>query len=106
VLILRPVAAGDLDALVALAAQLDSVNLPSDRAFLGQRVENSLRSFAGEIDDWREGVYVFVLEDTAAGRCVGTSMILAKHGRPGVPYFWLAETSEDPPRTAPRRSAA
>jgi arginine/ornithine N-succinyltransferase beta subunit len=37
VLILRPVAASDLDALFALAAQLDSVNLPSDRAFLGQR---------------------------------------------------------------------
>ena len=98
-LILRPVAAGDLDALVALAKQLDSVNLPSDRAFLEQRIENSLRSFADEIDDWREGVYVFVLEDTAAGRCVGTSMILAKHGRPGLPYFWLAGTSEE------RRSA-
>ena len=94
-LILRPVAAGDLDALVALAKQLDSVNLPSDRAFLGQRIENSLRSFADEIDDWREGIYVFVLEDTAAERWVGTSTIVAKHGRPGMPYFWLTETSEE-----------
>jgi arginine N-succinyltransferase len=94
-LILRPVAGGDLDALVALAAQLDSMNLPSDRAFLEQRIESSLRSFADEIDDWREGIYVFVLEDTAARRCVGTSTILAKNGRPGAPYFWLAETSEE-----------
>jgi arginine N-succinyltransferase len=95
VLILRPVAPRDLDAIVALAEQLDSMNLPSDRAFLEQRIESSLRSFADEIGDWREGVYVFVLEDTAAGRCVGTSTILAKHGRPGAPYFWLAETSEE-----------
>jgi arginine N-succinyltransferase len=99
VLILRPVAAGDLDALVALAEQLDSMNLPSDRSFLAERIENSQRSFADAIDDWREGVYVFVLEDTEAQRCVGTSTILAKHGRAGMPYFWLAETSEE------RRSA-
>jgi len=95
VLILRPIAAGDLEALVALADQLDSMNLPSDRAFLEGRIETSSRSFADEGGDWREGVYVFVLEDTQARRCVGTSMILAKNGRPGVPYFWLADTSEE-----------
>jgi arginine N-succinyltransferase len=95
VLILRPVAAGDLDALVALADQLDSVNLPSDRDFLAQRIERSLQSFADALDDWRDGVYVFVLEDSAAGRCVGTSTILAKHGKPGAPCFWLAETTEE-----------
>jgi arginine N-succinyltransferase len=99
VLILRPVRSDDLDALVALAAQLDSMNLPSDRDFLEKRIAASLASFAGELDDWRAGIYVFVLEDTQAQRCVGTSMILAKHGRPGAPYFWLAETSEE------RRSA-
>jgi arginine N-succinyltransferase len=99
VLILRPVAEGDLDALVALARQLDSMNLPSDRGFLSDRIALSLRSFAGELADRREGVYVFALEDTSDGRCVGTSSIIAKHGRPGFPYFWLAVTSEE------RRSA-
>ena len=89
-LILRPVRADDLEALVALAAQLDSMNLPSDRDFLEERIATSLRSFANEIDDWRSGVYVFVLEDTHAGRCVGTSMILAKHGRPGVPSRYVS----------------
>jgi arginine N-succinyltransferase len=95
VLILRPVEAQDLDALVALATQLDSVNLPSDRAFLEARIERSQQSFAGEIADWREGVYVFVLEDAATRRCVGTSMVIAKHGRPGNPSFWLAESREE-----------
>ena len=103
-LILRPVEPGDLYALVALAAQLDSMNLPSDRGFLESRIETSLRSFAatGVGDsaadpdfDWRAGVYVFVLEDSEAGRCVGTATILAKHGRPGAPYFWLTVTSEE-----------
>jgi arginine N-succinyltransferase len=95
VLILRPVAESDLDAIVALAAQLDSMNLPSDREFLAQRVQASLRSFAGKAADWRNGVYVFVLEDTAAGRAIGTSTIIAKQGRPGMPYFWCAVTTEE-----------
>ena len=32
---------------------------------------------------------MFVLEDREAGRCVGTSLILAKTGRPEAPYYWL-----------------
>ncbi|MGI9590153.1 MAG: arginine N-succinyltransferase, partial [Myxococcota bacterium] len=97
-LILRPIEERDLDALVALAAQLDSVNLPSDPEFLRRRIEHSQRSFAG-LPDWRDAVYVFALEDLDTGHCVGTSSILAKHGRPGRPSFWLAVTSEE------RRSA-
>ncbi len=94
-LILRPVAESDLDAIVALAAQLDSMNLPSDREFLTQRVQASLRSFAGKHADWRSCVYVFVLEDTSVGRAIGTSTIIAKQGRPGMPYFWCAVTTEE-----------
>jgi arginine N-succinyltransferase len=95
VLILRPIEPDDLDALVLLASQLDSVNLPSDREFLAERIDRSQRSFGGRIADWREGIYVFALEDSAARRCVGTSTIIAKHGRPGTPYFWLAVTTEE-----------
>jgi arginine N-succinyltransferase len=99
VLILRPIADGDLEALAALAQQLDSVNLPSDRDFLAERIAASQRSFAAEAGDWRDSVYVFALEDSEARRCIGTSSLIAKHGRPGKPYFWLAVTREE------RRSA-
>jgi arginine N-succinyltransferase len=95
VLTLRPIAADDLDDLVALAQQLDSVNLPSDRGFLEDRIARSQLSFAGELADWREGIYVFALEDDDAGRCVGTSMVIAKHGRHGSPCFWLSESREE-----------
>jgi len=95
VLILRPVESADLDAIVALAAQLDSVNLPSDPEFLAERIDRSQRSFGGRIADWREGIYVFAIEDTAARRCVGTSTVIAKHGRPGMPCFWLTVTTEE-----------
>jgi arginine N-succinyltransferase len=71
------------------------MNLPSDEEFLAQRIQTSLRSFAGRTQSWRDAIYVFVLEDGERGVCVGTSMILAKHGRPGHPYYWLAVTDEE-----------
>jgi arginine N-succinyltransferase len=95
VLILRPVAGDDLDDLLRLAVQLDSMNLPADRDFLAERIARSERSFAGKLEDWRDGVYVFVLEDQEAGRCVGTSMVVAKHGRPGAAYYWLEVSTEE-----------
>ena len=105
-LIFRPVAAADLDHLVALASQLDSVNLPSDRDYLAERIDLSERSFAAvrgdERMDWRECAYLFVLEDREAGRCVGTSQILAKTGRPGAPYYWLEVSFEE--RSSPELS--
>jgi len=95
VLILRPAAAGDLDDLVALARELDSVNLPTDPDFLAERIDVSGRSFDHRIGHWREGIYVFMLEDTAARRCVGTSMVRAKHGTPEAPYYYLQVSTEE-----------
>jgi len=95
VLILRPIRASDLQDLVALAAQLDSVNLPRDSAFLERRIAHSGRSFAGRNPKGEPGLYVFVLEDSDAKRCVGTSLILAKHGVPGSPYYWLDVSTEE-----------
>ena len=69
-LILRPVRGADLDDLLELAGQLDSVNLPQDRDFLTERIARSERSFAGALEDRREAVYFFVLEDTERGRAV------------------------------------
>ena len=94
-LILRPIARDDLEPLAALAALLDSVNLPSDRDFLAARIETSLRSFAGEIEHRRDGIYVFVLEDTAAGHVAGTSTIVARHGTRERPFYWLEVYTEE-----------
>ncbi len=97
-LILRPVRKDDLEPLLALASQLDSMNLPRDRSFLETRIAHSERSFdelhAGR-GDWRTAIHQFVLEDTEASAVVGTSLILAKHGRPGAPYYWLEVSSEE-----------
>ena len=94
-LIIRPIETDDLDDLTALADQLDSVNLPHDREFLAARIERSKRSFAGKLERGEPGLYVFALEDRDAGRCVGTSLILPKHGTPEAPYYWLEVSTEE-----------
>jgi len=98
-LILRPVVPEDLEALIGLAGSLDTVNLPPDADFLRERIACSRASFAGEVPHWSDGIYVFVLEDAETRRCVGTSSIFAKLGRPGAPYYWLEVSVEE------RRSA-
>ena len=99
-LILREIEERDLDPLLALAGHLDSMNLPSDRDFLSARIDTSRRSFAREIADWRERIYVFALEDSETGCCIGTSTIVAKQGRPGARYYWLKVTTEERRSTA------
>ncbi len=94
-LILRPIAEGDLADLVGLAGMLDSMNLPSDPAFLEKRIGHSLRTFAGRLGGGEPGLSVFVLEDRETRRCVGSSMILHKHGIPGSPYYWLEVSTEE-----------
>jgi arginine N-succinyltransferase len=75
------------------------MNLPRDRDFLVERIARSQESFAAAAGrsrgDWRQAVYTFVLEDLETRRCVGTSLILAKNGRPEAPYYWLEVSSEE-----------
>ena len=94
-LILRPIEPSDLEDLIALAAQLDSVNLPRDPDFLAERIASSQRAFRQDLGAGEWGTYVFVLEDTEAGRCIGSSTILGKTGVPGAPYFWFEVSSEE-----------
>lgn len=94
-LILRPIGAEDLDDLLVLAEQLDSMNLPCDREFLRRRIARSERSFGRRLESGETGIYVFVLEDSEAGGVVGTSTIMAKHGVPGSPCYWFEVSVEE-----------
>lgn len=94
-MILRPVAVDDLSDLLELAGRLDSMNLPRDEDFLRQRIVLSRRSFDQDLEPGEFGVYVFVMQDMQVGKVVGTSMVMAKHGVPGHPYYWLEVSSEE-----------
>ena len=94
-LLLRDVRKSDLPALRSLARVLNSVNLPADERSLSGILERSVRSFSGRIaDPWKRS-YVFVLEDTARRRVLGTSMVIAKHGTRESPCTFLDVTERE-----------
>ena len=88
--------AGPTDAphILRLSRLLDSINLPTEESDLAVLIGQSSASFRGKITNREEGVYLFVLEDTVSHDIVGTAMIIAKHGTPDSPHFYL-EMAED-----------
>ena len=96
--LIREAAAEDLDGLFDVAAYLDSVNLPHDRARLREIIAASEASFAGQCDvaDRR---FVFVLteagNDRGNDRVLGTSMIFAQHGSRRAPHVFFDVLDEE-----------
>ncbi len=75
--------------MLALAHHLNTVNLPDDPVAVREILELSQRSFSGALRDPRRREYVFVLEDLAEQRVIGTSKIIAQLGRRDAPYIYL-----------------
>ncbi len=79
--LIRSVRREDFSDLLRLSRELNTVNLPSRPRDIRKMIGRSVRSFAGEFkNDKPRAQYLFVLEDTEAGRVVGTSKIFAHHG--------------------------
>jgi arginine N-succinyltransferase len=84
----------DVDQILAVAEHLDTVNLPADRSHIEKIVALSEASF-GETVPVAEREYLFVLEDLAHARVIGTSMIHAQHGTRRAPHiFFRVENDE------------
>jgi len=81
-LFVRPGRLADLDALEHMARTAQPVlhSLPHDRRALEARVALSEDSFRAEVDFPGEEFYLFVLEDGATGKLLGTASIVAAAG--------------------------
>jgi arginine N-succinyltransferase len=79
---IRPVRAGDLEQLHALALRsgIGMTTLPKDRESLAEKIALSERSFAEELDKPDDEYYFFMLEDTDSGQLVGTSALASAVG--------------------------
>ncbi len=80
--VLRPIRESDLPGLVTLARATGGglTTLPPDEAFLGDRIDESLRAFRPRVRQPGGEYYLFALEDTATGELVGVSGIMARVG--------------------------
>ena len=77
-----------------MSEHLDTVNLPHDRKVIEGILDRSDKSFSGELPPG-EREFVFVLEDLAQKRIIGTSMIYAQHGTKRAPHiFFRVENDE------------
>ncbi|MDB4954605.1 MAG: Arginine N-succinyltransferase [Myxococcales bacterium] len=80
--------------MLAVAEHLDTVNLPADHAIIEGILDRSEKSFTGAVPE-HEREFVFVLEDLAKKRIIGTSMIYAQHGTKRAPHiFFRVENDE------------
>jgi len=94
--LLREVFPDDIEGLHKVAAHLDSVNLPDNRQVLEKEVEQSRKSFSGQLDIFKRE-YLFVLldlgtetnPDKSKGTVIGTSMIHAQHGTRRSPHIFF-----------------
>ena len=80
----------DLDDLFRLASMASFINLPHDRGLLSKKISKSVNSFRGKAKRLRDAEYIFVLEDRAAGRVVGTSMLIGQHGTAEEPHTYFS----------------
>lgn len=86
--IIREVFPEDLEGLHAVAAHLNTVNLPNDAKILEGQIEHSRKSFNGQLDVFKRE-YLFVLIDQATNAIIGTSMIHAQHGTRRAPHIFF-----------------
>jgi arginine N-succinyltransferase len=93
--LIRQAAKSDHRQLIRLARELGSINLPTEPGELAGALERSARSFAGRIRDHARAVYIFCAEPAGGSRLAGASMIIAKHGTPQSPHYYLEMDSEE-----------
>lgn len=114
--IIRQAKVEDVPTLVKLAKMVHFINLPADRDVIYSKVLRSrecfIRAGGGEAPEAaeprsngsasgvgaairRSGFFMFVLEDTETGACLGTSQIIARMGGPGNPNFSFKLTKRE-----------
>ncbi|WP_148864142.1 arginine N-succinyltransferase [Marinobacter fonticola] len=93
-LLIRPINQGDLEDLHKMAegAGKGLTSLPPNRDLLARKIARSEDTF-GERCEPEAGMYLFALEDTAQGKCVGISGIEARVGLDEVWYNYRLSTT-------------
>jgi arginine N-succinyltransferase len=94
-IVIRPVATSDIDAIVDLAhrAGVGLTNLPKDTALLTKRINHSLASFKSIPEHPGGETYLFVMEDLHARKIVGTCGLVGKVGGFQPFYEYKIETT-------------
>jgi arginine N-succinyltransferase len=91
---IRGASSADEEQLLALAAHLNTVNLPNDRRAVRELLAHAEQSFSGGITSAKRK-YVFLLWDLAKNQAIGSSSIIAQLGRRDAPYIYFDVIDEE-----------
>lgn len=92
--VIRQARIDDVPSILKLARLVHSFNLPADRDSITAKVQRSRKSFQNRLDDPRDRLFIFVLEDVETGNLIGTSMIIGCVSWPGHPHVYLEVKKE------------
>src|SRR5579859_1641795 len=87
--LLREARLSDKRRLLELARLLDSVNMPTRAGEMDDALRRSEGSFRGAIRSRARAIYLFCAEEVESRRVAGAAMIIAKHGTPASPHYYL-----------------
>ena len=99
--VIREVRESDLEGLYELAELLKLsskvyfYSLPHSYSLLKEKIELSVKSFAGGLDNPLEGEYIFVLENQSENKVIGSSMIVAQHGTEESPHQYFTVKKQE-----------
>ncbi|MBI4437131.1 MAG: arginine N-succinyltransferase [Candidatus Omnitrophica bacterium] len=85
---LRSVEKKDFPAVLSLAKELDSYNLPDDPKVIRNLIRTSVLSFQGKLPRTK-AKYLFVIEEEISKKIFGSSLIIARQGTPSSPHIYL-----------------
>ena len=86
---IRPARMNDASALHRLAVLLNSTNLPDEPGGIEEILLHSCQSFDAKIQNPLERLYLFILEDAAKQKVIGSSQIIAQHGNLELPHIYF-----------------
>lgn len=87
--LIRSARMDDLEELLRLSKLVYFINLPENRDIIKEKIQLSLDSFNGTMEDKFKREYIFVMENLENHALVGTSMVIARHGSPESPHMYL-----------------
>jgi arginine N-succinyltransferase len=93
--LIREARAKDLKPILRLSRFLDSINLPTEERELARFLRRSRLSFGSKLAHPEDGTYLFLVEERVTGRIAGTSLIIAKHGTPESPHYYLEMDTDE-----------
>lgn len=93
-ILLREARDSDVETLEQLADIPGFISLPRDPDVIRAKIARSAESFSGKVKSKGDAKYIFVAEDLATKRVVGTSQIAGQHGTPDSPHFYFQVSNE------------